>query len=211
MNRQQITFFMAGLIAGLICITLVTFGPPEVAIMTLTTGVGPLFFVAVIVGIVISGAWHDFRPGLLRYLGGLVLCTTSYFAAAVVFWWVGGLSSQVLGFRSSAGIGQFGFDIWLGLIAAGVVGSSGIALFATLLTRRWSNALLRRLMLAGLITIVVTFIANLPFQTDWSFLGLLFPLGNALFCYLVGSHILQRGKSETKVAAATPQPHHRPA
>jgi hypothetical protein len=207
MNRQQITFFVAGLIAGLICITLVSFGPPEVAIMTLTTGVGPLFFVAVVAGIVISGAWHHFRPGLLRYLGGLVLCTTSYFAAAVVFWWVGGLSSQLLGFRSSDGIGQFGFDIWLGLIAAGVVGAIGIALFATLLTRRWSNALLRRLLLAGLLTICVTFIVNLPFQKDGSFLGVLFPLGNALFCYFVGAHIWQH--SEGQVAATMREPRHR--
>jgi hypothetical protein len=211
MRRPQITFFVAGLIAGLICVALVFLGPPEVAIMTLMIGVGPLFFVAVVAGIVISGAWRHFRPGFLRYFAGLVICATSYLATAIIFWWVAGLSSKWLGFRSSDSLGHFGFDIWLGLIAAGALGAGCIAMFTTLLTGRWSNALLRRLMLAGLITLVVTFVANRPFQTDWSFLGLLFPVGNALFSYLVGSHILQHGTAETKVTAATPQPHHRPA
>lgn len=66
MNQKQITFFVAGLIAGLICVALVFLGPPEVAIMTLMIGVGPLFFVAVVADIVISGARRHFRPGLLR-------------------------------------------------------------------------------------------------------------------------------------------------
>lgn len=211
MNRQQITFFLAGLTAGLICITLAFFGSPEVAIMTLTTGVGPLFFVAVIAGMVISDARRHFHPGLLRYLVGLVLCTISYFAAAVVFWWVAGLSPRWIGFLQSDNIGQFGFDIWLGLIAAGAVGACGIALFATLLTGSWSTALLRRLMLAGLLTICLAFVANLPFHKDWLLLGVLFPVGNALFCYFVGTHISQHSESGRQIAATAREPHQRPA
>ena len=78
MNQKQIVFFMAGLIAGLICVALVFFGSPEVAIVTLMIGVGPLFFVAVVDGIVLSSARRQFRAGLLRYSSGLVLCTISW-------------------------------------------------------------------------------------------------------------------------------------
>jgi hypothetical protein len=210
MNRQQFTFFVTGLVAGLICVSLVFLGPPEIAITSLTSGVGPIFFIGVVGGILISGAWRQFRPGLLRYFAGLVLCTISYLTAAVVFWWVFGLSPGWIGFAPSDNIGNFGFDVWLGLIAAGLVGASGITLFAALLTGRWSNSLFRRLMLAGLLTICITFIVNLPFQKDGSFLGVLLPLGNALFSYLVGAHIWHL-KAEGQIAATAPQPHHRPA
>jgi hypothetical protein len=189
MNRQQIIFFVTGLIAGLLCFAVAFFGSSEVAIMILTSGVGPAFFVAVVAGIVISGAWSHFRPGFLRYFAALVACTTVYFAAAVVFWWVFGLSPGLIGFSQSANVGNFGIDVWLGLIAAGTVSASGVTLFAALLTAKWSNSLFRRLMLAGFITITVTFVVNLPFQTDWSFLGVLLSFGNSLFCWLVGTHI----------------------
>lgn len=203
MKRQQITFFVAGLIAGLICVTLASFGPPEIALMSLTSGGGPLFFVAIVAGIVISGAWHHFHPRFLRYLAGLGLCAISYLAATTAFWWVFGLSPRWIGFRQSDNIGHFGIDVWLGLIAAGAVGASGIALFAALLTGKWNKALHRRLLLAGLLTICITFIANLPFLKDGSLLGVLLPLGNALFCWLVGTEIWQRLEVPRDVAATT--------
>jgi hypothetical protein len=76
-----------------------------------------------------------------------------------------------------------------------VVGAVGISLFAALLTGTWSNHLLQRLMLAGLLAVSATFIANFPFQRNWSFFGVLLPVGNALFCYFVGSHIWYHDKS----------------
>jgi len=188
---------LTGLIAGLICVTFWSFGSPEIAIIGLTWGVGPLFFVAIVAGIVITGARRYFQPGLLRYLAGLVLCTVTYVVALTAFFGVVGFSPDWFGFRPSGDIIQFGIDVWLGLIAAGAVGASGIALFTALLTRKWSNALLLRLMLAGLLTILVTFIANLPFHNYWSLLGVLLPLGSALFCWLVGTQIYEAARRRT--------------
>jgi len=93
---------------------------------------------------------------------------------------------------------QFGIDVWLGLVAAGAVGASGIASFSAILTGRWSKSLLLRLMQVGLVTIVVTYMVNLPFHSYWTFFGVLFPLGNALFCYLVGAEIWQRVELATR-------------
>ena len=83
------------------------------------------------------------------------------------------------------------------------MGASGIALFAALLTRRWSKALHRRLLLAGLLTICITFIANLSFHKDGSLLGVLLPLGYALFSWLVGTEIWQRLQVRSEVAVTT--------
>ena len=65
MKLQQITFFLAGLIAGLITASF-TLGSPEIAIAGLTYGVGPLLFVAIIAGIVITGAIAYSRLGFVR-------------------------------------------------------------------------------------------------------------------------------------------------
>jgi hypothetical protein len=195
MNAQQITFCMAGLLAGLICVAIASTGSPETRIISLTWFVGPFFFVAVLAGSIITGAWRYFQPGLLRYLTGLVLCTITYALALIAFFAVFGFSPDWLGFQPSASIALFGVDVALGLIAAAVVGAVGISLFAALLTGTWSNHLLQRLMLAGLLAVSATFIANFPFQRNWSFFGVLLPVGNALFCYFVGSHIWYHDKS----------------
>ena len=195
MRRQQITFLLSGLIAGLISVTLGTLSP-----VFLAYAVGPLFFVAVVAGIAITAAWRYVQVSFLRYVAGLLLTTTTYVAALFAFSAVSGFSDW-FGFRGSANILDFRIDIWLGLIAAGVVGASGIALFTALLTGKWSTSLLLRLMLAGLVTIVVTFIANLPFHSYWSFFGTLLPVGNALFCCLVGTKIWQQIEAAGQAAA----------
>jgi hypothetical protein len=170
-------------------------------LLTLTYGVGPLFFIAVLAGILLTGAWRRLQVDFLRYLAGLVLCTITYLLALMAFFAVGGFSPDWFGFRQSANIIHFGLDVLLGLITAGIVGASGIVAFTALLTRKWSTPLLLRLMLAGLVTIVVTFIANLPFHSYWSFFGILFPVGNALFCWLVGTQIWQHIEAAGQVAA----------
>ena len=210
MKRKEITFLVTGLIAGMVCVTFPWSGSPWLAILGLTYGIGPLFFVAVLAGVLITGAWRQIPAQFLHYLAGIVLCTISYFLALFAFFAVVGLASHALPFRQSEKIHNFGLDVWLGLIAAGAVGASGITLFTALLTGKWSNSLLVRLMLAALVTILVTFIVNLPFQTDWSFLGVLFPLGNALFSYLVGAHIWQHLKTEGRIPAPASQPEQRP-
>lgn len=196
MRRHQITFLLCGLVAGLTSVTLGT-----LSLEVLAYGVGPLFFVAIVAGIAITGAWRQFRMSFWRYFAGLLLSTITYVAALVAFSGVGGFSPNWFGVQPSAHIEDFRIDVFLGLIAAGVVGSSGIAVFTAILARQWSTSLLLRLMLAGLVTIVVTFIANLPFHNYWSFLGVLLPLGNALFCWLVGTQIWQQIKAARQVAA----------
>jgi CDP-diglyceride synthetase len=209
--KHQITFLLAGMITGLICVAFGSFESPEIAIIGLTWGVGPLFFVAVLAGIAITGAWHQLQVGFWRYLVGLILITITYVMALTAFFWVTGVAPNWFGIRESEDIVDFRMDVWLGLIAAGAVGASGIALSAALLTGKWSNSLLLRLMLAGWVTILITFLANLPFHTYWSFLGVLLPLGNALFCYFVGTQIGQRPEAGRHVAATVSEPHHRPA
>jgi len=203
LKLHQITFFLAGLTAGLIPVTFAFFGSLETTLMILANGIGPLFFVAIVAGVVITGAWRYLRTRFLRYLGGLVLCTITYLAALMAFFGVYGFSQDWFGFGRSASFEQFGIDVWLGLIAAGAVGASGIALFAALITRKWSTSLLLRLMFAGLVTIVVTFIANLPFHSYRSFFGFLLPLGNALFCCLVGTQIWQQIETARQVTATS--------
>ncbi len=206
MRRQQITFLLSGLAAGLTSITLGMASP-----VILAYGVGPLFFAAVVAGIAITAAWRYVQVSFWRYFASLLLSTITYVAALVAFSGVGGFSPNWFGVQPSAHIEDFRIDVFLGLIAAGAVGASGIALFTALLTREWSTSLLLRLMLAGLATIVVTFIANLPFHSYWSFLGVLLPLGNALFCWLVGAQIWQHPEVGRQLAATLREPHQRPA
>lgn len=196
MRHQQITFLLCGLVGGLISVTLGTSSP-----VILAYGVGPLFFAAVVAGIAITVAWSYVHVGVLRYVAGLLLSTTTYVAALFAFNVVTGFSPDWFSVRPSSSILDFGVDVWLGLIAAGVVGAIGISAFTALLIGAWSTSLLRRLMLAALITIVVTFITNLPFHSYWSFLGILLPVGDALFCGLVGSQIWLNPKAASDVAA----------
>ena len=119
----------------------------------------------------------------------------------MVFFGVCGFSPDWFGFRPSDLVDhQFGIDVVLGLLAAATFAAGGIALFTFVLTGRWSNSLLARLLMAGIVTIIITFIVNYPFHSYWSFFGVLLPLGNALFCYLVGAEIWQRVELATREA-----------
>lgn len=195
MRHLQITFLLSGLIAGLISVSLGT-----LSLEFLTYGVGPLFFVAVVVGIAITVSRRYLLTRFGRCLAGMVLSTITYVAALVAFSAVAGFSDW-LGFRRSANIVDFRIDIWLGLIAAGAIGASGIAVFTAILTRQWSTSLLLRLLAAGIVTIAVTFMVNLPFHNYWSFLGVLLPVGNGLFCCLVGTQIWLHSDAAFEVAS----------
>jgi hypothetical protein len=200
MSRQEITFLLTGLIAELCCVALGT-----VSLVFLVYGVGPLLFVAIVAGIAITGAWGYVRVSVWRYLAGLLVSAITYVAGLVAFSGVAGFSPDWFGFQRSADILDLRIDILLGLIAAGAVAASGITLVTALLTREWSNSLLFRLMLAGLVTVGVTFIANLPFHSYWSFLGVLFPVGGALFCWLVGTQIWRNPKARVRSQQQPPQ------
>jgi hypothetical protein len=190
--KTKITFLLTGLIAGLLCVM----PGPLFSIFTLTWGIGPAFFVAVIAGIIITGARRHLQAAFLRYIEGFVVCVITYLLALMVFFGVYGFSPDWLGVRPSDNVHRFGMDVILGLLAAGAFAAGGTALFSFVLTGCWSNFLLLRLLLAGIVTIVVTFLVNFPFHSYWSFFGVLLPLGNTLFCYLVGTQMLQHAKSE---------------
>ena len=195
MRRKQITFLLCGLIGGLISASL-----GALSLVFVAYGVGLLFFVATVTGIAITSAWCHVTVSFLRYVAGLLLTTTMYVAALAVFSGVAGFSPDWFGLRPSANILEFRIDVWLGLIAAGVVAASGISGLTALLVGTWSTSLLVRLISAALLTIVTTFITNLSFHTYWSFLGVLLPLGDALFCWLVGRQIWLNRKAATHVA-----------
>lgn len=185
--RTKVTFLLAGLIGGLVCVL----PGPLLSIFTLTWGVGPAFFFAVLAAIVVTGARRHLQPGLLLYIAGLIVCILAYFLGLTVFAAVLGFSPDWFGFTPSDNFDQFGMDVVLGLFAAAIFAAGGIALFAFVITGRWSNSLLLRLLLAGMVTIIITFILNYPFRNYWSFFGVLIPLGNSLFCGAVGAHIWQ--------------------
>ena len=201
MKKQPITFLVTGLIAGLICVGFRFLGSPEKAIMGLTWAVGPLFFFATVGGIAITDGRRYLQLSFMRYLTGFVICTLTYITSLVTFFAVFGFSSDWFNFRASANVVQFGIDVWLGLLAAGVVGAVGITVFAVLLTRRWGPPIILRLIIGGLLTISVTFLTNSPFRKDWFFVGTLFPIGNAIFCYVVGTYIWQHIEGERQGTA----------
>ncbi len=205
--KIKITFLLTGLIGGLVCVAP---GVSWLMLLTLTWGVGPAFFLAVVAGIIISGARHHLQAGFLRYIAGLVICFITYLLALMVFFGVAGFSPDWFGVRPSANF-EFGMDIVLGVLAAATFAAGGIALFAFVLTGRWSNLLLARLLLAGVVTIIITIIVNYPFRNYWSFYGVLVPLGTSLFCGAVGAHVWQHSESGRQIAATAHEPHQRPA
>lgn len=206
--KNQLTFLLTGLIAGLVCVAP---GVSWLMLVTLTWGVGPAFFVAVVAGLIMTGARRHLRANFLRYIAGLVVCFIAYLLALMVFFVVYGFSPDLFGLRPSANVDRFGIDVVLGLLAAATFAAGGIALFAFVLTGRWSNSLLARLLVAGIVTITITFIINYPFHSYWSFYGVLLPLGNALFCYLVGTQIWQQPEMARQVAVTPRETHERPA
>jgi hypothetical protein len=194
MTRQKFTFLLAGFIAGNI-----TAAGGRVSLWVLTIGGGPIFFVALLAAMVLTGSWPHRPSSVWRYLAAAFISTMAYVLAFLMYWWLGGYMQILLGdARSSTDLGEFRLDIWIGLIAAGMVAAIGIELVAYVLTSRWSNAALIQLMGAGILAIVLTFFAirvvrfaNSPpaLFYYWSFFGALFSVGEALFCGIVGAQL----------------------
>ena len=193
MTPKEITFLLTGLIAGGLAVTVGQLRPT-----VLTVGVGALFFVAILSGIAITRAWEYLRPVVWRYVAAAILCTITYVVALLAFSAVGGYSPDWFGFEQSSDILEFRLDVWLGLVAAAMVASAGTLTLSALLTGRWSGMLLGQLVAAGILAVLVTFLANLPFHHYWSFLGVLLPLGDALFCWLVGVQIWKENRQPMK-------------
>lgn len=187
-------FLLAGLLGGFITVVLGTSRPTFLAV-----GVGPLFFSAMLAAIAITNSWARVSPGIWRYAVAACLCTGAYVLALFTFSVVGGYSPQVLGVQPSSDIIEFRADVWLGLSAAVLVAAICMELVAFTLTSRWSNVSLGLLALAGFASILVTFIANQQARHYWSFVGILLPVGEALFCGVVGAQLWRSSEQVVRV------------
>jgi hypothetical protein len=184
MMRQQVTFLVAGFIAGVVTVAVGTVSPTVLAI-----GTGPLFFAAILAAVILTDSWPHLNRGLWRYAAAACLCFATYVLALFTFNTAMGYSPQLLGISESTDVAQFRADVWVGLLSAVLVASAGIELVVYILMGRWSNSFFGRLAVAGFISVLVTFIANLAAHHYWSFLGVLLPVGEGLFCGLVGAQI----------------------
>ena len=186
MNRTALTFLFAGLAAGVASVAIGRVWPT-----VLISGVGVLFFAALLIAIAISGSWARLRPGLWRYLVGLVISTAAYLVGLFAFSVVGGYAPDVLGIPASSDISRFGADVGTGLLAAALISSVCIELLASILTGRWSNRFFLFLAVAGFVTVAATYVAHVFTRQPLAFFGALLPVGEALYCWIVGLQISQ--------------------
>ena len=183
MIRPQITFLLAGFGAGIITAVIGRLWPG-----LLTVDVGLLFFAAVLTAITITSSWPRLRPGLWRYIVGLVICTVTYVLALITLMGVSGYAPE-LGVPASSDIFQFRADIWIGFLAAVIVASAGVEAALYVLTGKWSNSFFGRLAVAGVASLLVTYAASRIAHNYWLFMGVLLPVGEGLFGAVVGAQI----------------------
>jgi len=185
MNRPQLKFLFAGFAAGVVTVAIGWLWP-----IFLSVGVGLLFAGALLAAISLTRSWPILKHGAWRYLIGLTICAMGYVLSLFT---LAGLGQYVqsAGLPPSGDIVELHSDMLLALAGATQVAAVFVELLAYVLTGRWSNAFLLRLMAAGVVTVLVTFVANLPFHHYWSLMGILLPVGEALFCWIVGLQIWQ--------------------
>jgi hypothetical protein len=193
MTRQQVTFLLAGLTAGIITTVVGHIWPSFLAF-----GVGLVFFVAVLTAIALTRSWSRLNRGLWRIIAGICICTGAYLLAFFTFVAVGGYWAELLRIRVSTEI-RFSADVWIGLLAAALVASVGIEFLVYVLTGKWNNSSLFRLAAAGVVTILVTFTVYQADHRYWTFYGVLLPLGEGLFCALVGAQIWRTSEQVVRV------------
>lgn len=184
MTRHNLTFLLAGLAAGLVTVAGATVWP-----MLLVYGVGPTFFVAVLAAIILTGSSSYLSRGWWRIIAGICICTLAYLLAFFTFWVVAGYLPDLLGIRAADDRVGFGADVWVGLLPAALVASACVELLVYVLTSEWSNSFLSRFAAAGLVSVLVTFVADLAGHSYWTFYGILLPVGESLFCWIVGAQI----------------------
>jgi hypothetical protein len=186
MNRVPLTFFVVGLISGIATVAIGRMWP-----MLLVNGVGLFFFAALLAAVAISGTWSQLRPGLWRYLLGVAVSALTYLVGLVGFSGAWGYSQNLLGDSASHDISEFGADVAIGLLVAAAVSSVCIELLALILTGRWSNRFLLFLILGGFATVGATWVGHLFSRQPLAFFGALLPVGEALYCWIVGLQISQ--------------------
>ncbi|OLB24015.1 MAG: hypothetical protein AUH15_01965 [Acidobacteriales bacterium 13_2_20CM_55_8] len=192
MKRAPLTFLVAGLIAGIATVAIGRVWPA-----VLINDVGLLFFVALLAAITVSASSSRVRRGLWRYLVGLIICAAAYLGGLFAFSVAAGYSPDLLGMPASSAMPSFGTDVWIGLLVATLVSSACIELLASVLTGRWSNRFFLFLTAVGFVTVAATYTAHVLFRKPWTFLGVLLPIGEALFCWVLGQQIWESGEGTT--------------
>jgi hypothetical protein len=183
-NRWTLLVFLsAGVVAGFATACAARFWPTLFPVL-LVLGVGPLFLVAVFSAVTLTRCWSHLGPGWWRIVAGACICTGAYVLALFTFMFVSDSIGAV-----SAETNRFGIDIWLGLLAAALVASACIELFVYVLTGKWSNPFLVRFAAAGAVCVLVTFLADRTVHHYWTFYGIFLPVGEGLFCQLIGAQI----------------------
>jgi hypothetical protein len=152
----------------------------------LTIGAGPIFFVALVGAASKTGLLQSLPRDTWRFVAAFLISTAGYVVALFAFNLVMGYSPQILGVAASSDIVQFRTDVWLGLLAAAAVAAAGVDGLVAIMIGRWRHRLLLRVWVAGALAITITFVVNLLLHQYWSFLGVLFPLGEALLGVVVG-------------------------
>jgi hypothetical protein len=191
---KEVVFFCAGLVAGLVTAAV---GPKWPTIFTV--GVGPAFFTALVVAIAMTDSWPRLSRGIWRYAVAAVISTLGYILALVTFSGLGGYSPELFGVHRSNDISDFHADVWIGLLAASLVAAIFTEFVAYVLTNRWSNGVLACLAGAGALSVVVTFtgmrLVKLTLTTmPMLYHCILFSVGEALFCALIGAQILRSSR-----------------
>jgi hypothetical protein len=154
----------------------------------------------VLAAIALTGSWSRLNRGVWRIIAGICICTGAYLLALFTFLAMGGYWADFLHIRVSAET-RFGADVWLGLLAAALVASACIEFLVYVLTDKWSNAFLFRLAAAGVVSVLVTFIVgDRAGHFYWTFYGVLLPLGEGLFCGLIGAQIWSTATTRSDTA-----------
>ena len=186
MNRPQVLFLLTGLTSGILMAVIGYKWSGFLAI-----GVGLCFFLAVLAAIAVTKSWSYLNRGSWRIPVGFCVSTAAYVLAFLTFVGIGGYWADWLRVPLATDT-RFATDIWVGLLAASLIAAICVEFLVYVLIGRWSNLFLLCLSVAGFVTVLGTFLAGLVIRQHWSFMGVLLPVGNALFCWLVGAQIWRR-------------------
>lgn len=190
MKTKYLAFLAAGSISGIVSAIAGRLWPSF-----LIVGVGVVFAMALLIALWTTGTQRMLKQGFWRIILGTGICVMSFLFALFTLVWIGQYTGAT-GFVSSRDTVTFGADALVSFFGALMVASVLIAFLALVLTGRWSNGFLMRLIAAGAVAIVATFFVNLPFIHYWSFMGVLLPLGQGLFLWLLGLQIVSNANQK---------------
>lgn len=193
--KAELTFVFVGFIGGLITALLGASRP-----IVLAAGVGPMFFISLLVAIAITDGWSQISAGVWRYIAAGGLSAVAYILALFVFSVIAGYAPDFLGFMRSRDILEFRADVWIGMIAAVAVAAICVEALAYILTNRWGNLVLALFAASGLLAVLLTFLGSQVARSSgasstllyWSFFGILLPVGEALFSGLIALQLWKR-------------------